>query len=155
VAFDQDAWFNDSYVKTMRQTITIDLGSTTPGLFKGALFEGSVTPNFSQTNPAYGSAPWNAGETSGPGYTAGGEDLTVVSFAELGSAANKIGWRFDAISWTSATISAEGLLIYAPGLSNRAFVLRAFGQEYDSSDGTYSITFHADGVWRTVLRATA
>lgn len=154
MAFDQDAWFNDTFTKVMRQTITIDIGSTTPGVFKGALYQASITPNFSQSNPAYNTSPWNAGETSGPGYTAGGNDLTVVSFAEL-STANKVGWKFSSTSWSSATIAAEGLLIYAPGLSNRAFVFRWFGQSYDSSDGTYSITFHADGAWRTVLRTTA
>lgn len=154
MAFTQDAWFNDTYVKTFRQTITIDVGNTTPGTFKGALWQGSITPDFSQTNPAYGSSPWSSGETSGPGYTAGGNNLTVVSFAEL-TTANKVGWKFSTTQWTSATISADGLLIYAPGLSNRAFLFRWFGQTYDSSDGTFSITFHADGAWRTVLRNSA
>lgn len=154
MAFDQDAWFSDTYVKTVRQTITIDLGNTTPGTFKGALFTATVVPDFSQTNPAYNSSPWNAGQASGPGYTAGGNSLTVVSFAELATA-NKIGWKFSPTTWSSATIAAEGLHIYAPGLSNRSFLFRWFGQSYDSSDGDYSITFHADGAWRTVLRNTA
>lgn len=155
MAFDQDAWFNDTYTKLLRQTITVDVGSTTPGVFKGALWQASITPNFSQTNPAYGSAPWNSGETSGPGYTAGGNNLTVTSFAELAGSTNKIGWKFQTTSWTSATIAADGLLIYAPGLSNRAFVFRWFLQNYDSSNGDYEIAFHTDGAWRTVLRNAA
>ncbi|MER7361948.1 hypothetical protein [Nonomuraea wenchangensis] len=155
MAITQDGWFNDTYIKVFRQTITIDVGSTTPGLFKGALWTGSVTPDLSQSNPAYGSAPWNSGETSGPGYTAGGNDLTVVSFAELSGVANKVGWRFAATSWTGATIAADGLLVYAPGLSNRAFLLRYFGQTYDSSDGEYSVTPDTTGIWRTVLRNAA
>jgi hypothetical protein len=154
MAFTQDAWFSDTYTKAFRQSITIDVGDTTPGLFKAALYEGPTVPNFSQTNPAYNADPWDEGETSGPGYTAGGADLTVVSFAEL-STANKLGWKFDPIEWTSATISAEGLLIYAPSLTNKAFVFRWFSQAYDASDGTFSITFPADGAWRTVLRTTA
>ena len=155
MAITQDGWFNDSFVKTIRQTITIDVGNTTPGTFKGALWTGSVTPDFSQTNPAYGTAPWDSGETSGPGYTSGGSDLTVVSFAELAGVANKVGWRFSAVSWTSATISADGLLVYAPGLSNRAFLLRYFGSTFDSSDGTFTVTPDTTGIWRTVLRTTA
>jgi hypothetical protein len=154
VAFTQDAWFNDSYVKTFRQQITIDVGSTTPGLFKGALWQGSITPDFSQASPAYNASPWDSGQTTGPGYTAGGADLTVTSFAELGSAANKIGWKFSPVSWTATTLAAEGLLIYAPSLSNRAFLFRYFGQEYTTSDGDLTITFHSDGAWRTVLRTT-
>ncbi|MEU4224272.1 hypothetical protein AB0F17_08265 [Nonomuraea sp. NPDC026600] len=155
MAFTQDAWFNDTYTKLVRQTITIDVGSTTPGVFKGALYTGTVVPDFSQTNPAYNVSPWNTGQASGPGYTAGGNDLTVVSFAELSGVANKVGWRFSATTWTSATFAAEGLLIYAPGLSNRAFVFRWFGQSYDASDGDYEITFDTTGAWRTVLRNTA
>ena len=156
MAFDQDAWFNDTYTKLLRQTITIDIGSTTPGIFKGALFQGSVTPNFSQTNPTYGSSPWNSGEPTGqPGYTTGGENLTVISFAELAGTANKIGWRFQTTAWSSATFSAEGLLVYAPGLSSRAFVFRWFGQAYDSSNGDYEVNFHADGITRFALRSAA
>lgn len=155
MAITQDGWFNDSFTKVFRQTVTIDVGSTTPGVFKGALFAGTITPDFSQTNPAYGSAPFNSGEASGPGYTSGGNSLTVVSFAELSGIANKVGWRFSATSWTSATIAAEALLVYAPGISNRAFVLRWFTQSYDSSDGDYTITPDTTGMWRTVLRNAA
>ncbi|MEV6036041.1 hypothetical protein AB0L65_33140 [Nonomuraea sp. NPDC052116] len=155
MAITQDGWMNDTYVKLMRQQITIDVGSTTSGIFKAALWTGSVTPDFSQANPAYNVAPWNSGQTVGPGYTAGGNDLTVTSFAELAGAANKVGWRFAATSWSSATIAAEALVVYAPGLSNRIFVVRWFTQSYDSSDGTYTVTPDATGVWRTVLRSAA
>lgn len=154
MAFSQDAWFNDTYVKLVRQQITIDVGSPAPGLFKGALWQGTITPDFSQVSPAYNTAPWNAGETTGPGYTAGGNDLTVVSFAELATT-NKVGWKFSPVSWTATTLAAEGLLIYAPSLSNKAFVFRYLGQEYTTSDGDLSITFHSDGAWRTVLRNAA
>lgn len=157
MSFTQDAFFSDTFVKLARQTITIDVGSTTPGLFKGALWNGSgVTPLFSQTNPAYGGAPWNAGEPTGsPGYTTGGENLTVISFAELAGIANKVGWRFNTVTWTSATITADGLLIYAPGISNRAFILRYFGQLYDSSNGDYEINFDTTGAARWMLRLAA
>lgn len=154
MAITQDAWFIDSYVKTMRQTVTIDVGSTTPGVFKGALYTGAVVPDFSQTSPAWNIAPWNSGESSGPGYTAGGQNLTVVSFAGLATA-NKVGWKFNTITWTSTTLSAEGLLIYAPGLSNRAFLFRWFDGVRTTSDGDFEIAWHADGAWRTVLRDTA
>lgn len=155
MAITQDGWFNDTYTKVFRQTVTIDVGNTASGTFKGALWTGTVTPDFSQVNPAYSVAPWNAGEAAGPGYTAGGNNLTVVSFAELSGVANKIGWRFNSTSWLSATIAADGLLIYAPSLTNRAFLFRWFGQTFDSADGTYSVTPDATGVWRTILRNAA
>jgi hypothetical protein len=155
VALTQDGWFNDTMVKALSNTIALNLADTTPGTFKGALYEETATPNFSQVNPAYGTAPLNADESSGPGYTAGGSNLTVVSFAELASAANKLGWKLNAIEWTESTIDAAGLLIYVPALSNRAVLMRYFGQEYSTADGTFSVTFATDGVWRQVLRNTA
>jgi hypothetical protein len=154
--FTQDAYFSDTYTKLMRQTISIDVGDTTPGLFKGALWQGSITPDFSQSNPAYGTSPWDSGEPIGsPGYTTGGEDLTVISFGELVGTANKVGWKFDPVTWSAATIAAEGLLIYAPSLSGRAFIFRYFGQSYDSSNGDYELNFHTDGATRFMLRLAA
>lgn len=154
MAISQDGWFNDTIIKALSNTIALDLSNTTPGTYKGALFQSALTPNFSATNPAYGSSPYDANETSGPGYTAGGVSMTVTAFAEL-AAANKIGWKFAAIGWTSATITARGLLIYAPGLSSRAVLLRDFGQDYASQDGSFDVTFHTDGVWRSVWRNAA
>lgn len=155
MAITQDGWFNDTMIKALSNTIALNLADTTPGIYKGALFGGGLSPNFSQANPAYGTSPLNSAETTGPGYTAGGVDMTVSGFGELAGSTNKIGWKFSPIGWTEATIAAEGLLIYVPSLANRAVLLRSFGSEYDAQDGSYSITFHADGVWRTVLRNTA
>jgi hypothetical protein len=155
LSITQDGWFNDTLIKALSNTIALDLSNTTPGTFKAALFQETLTPNFSQTNPAYGSSPFNADEASGPGYTAGGVNLTVTSFAELAGSANKIGWKMSAIGWTSATFAARGLLIYAPGLSNRAVLLRDFTQTYSSQDGDYDVTFHTDGAWRSVWRNAA
>ncbi|MFB4280856.1 hypothetical protein ACBJ59_36590 [Nonomuraea sp. MTCD27] len=155
MAITQDAWFVDTFTKLMRQTITLDPGGTTPGLFKGALFTGTVVPDFNQSNPAYGVSPLNAGESSGPGYTAGGMNLTVASFGTL-TATNKVGWRFNTVTWTATTLSSEGLLIYVPSLSNRAAVLRSFDGVKTTSDGDFEIAFDTEGgAWRVVLRNTA
>ncbi|MBG0828563.1 hypothetical protein HS041_12365 [Planomonospora sp. ID67723] len=153
----QDGWFSDTYIKALSNDIALDLGDTTAGTNKGALFTGSVssgTIDFDATNPAYGSSPFNANEASGPGYTAGGINMTVTSFAVLATA-NKVGWKFSTLLWTATTITAEGLLVYVPGLSNRAVLYRWFGQAYPTSDGDFQITFHADGIWREKLRGTA
>jgi hypothetical protein len=152
----QDAWFNDTLIKALSNDIALDLSDTTPGAYKGALFEesvGSGSPNWNQTNPAYGSSPWNADEASGPGYASGGLDMTVLSFADL-AATNKVGWTLDELTWTGATFAAAGLLIYVPSLSNKAVIFRAFGQSYDASDGDYSVAW-AESAWRTVLRSAA
>jgi hypothetical protein len=150
----QDGWFNHTYVQALSNDIALDLSDTTPGTFKGALFQAGLTPDFSQSTPTYGAAPFDEDESVGPGYTGGGADLTVVSFGGL-AAANKVGWKFSPVLWTETTIEAAGLLVYAPGLSDLAVLLRYFGQTYQTADGNFELTFHADGVWRNVLRATA
>ena len=154
MAITQDGWFNDTLIKALANDIALDLGDTTGGTFKGALFQSALTPDFSASNPAFGSSPYNANEASGPGYTSGGVDMTVLSWGEVSGTANKVAWVLDDIEWTGATIEAAGLLIYVPGLSNRAVLLRAFGQSYSAQDGLFSIS-SVDGMWRTVLRNSA
>ncbi|GAA0853507.1 hypothetical protein ACFQVD_26435 [Streptosporangium amethystogenes subsp. fukuiense] len=154
----QDGWFSDTFVKAMSDDIALDLSDTTPGAFKAALFTGSVaggTINFDQTNPAYNSSPFNAGESNGPGYTGGGQDLTVLSWATLTGTENKVAWKVSDLLWSSTTITASGLLIYAPGLSNRAVLFRYFGDEFPTNDGDFEITWPTSGAYLQKLRAAA
>lgn len=153
----QHGMFSDTWIKALGNSIALDLDDTTAGITKGALFTGSVaggTIDFDQANPAYGSSPFNANESAGPGYTAGGLNITVISLAVL-AAANKVGWKVNTLLWTGTTITAEGLLIYVPSLSSRALLYRWFGQAYPTSDGDFQVAFHADGVFRQMLRAVA
>lgn len=147
MAITRDLLFVDTQIKGLTNAIALNLGDTTAGAFKIALFQDSVTPDASQTNPAYGSSPFSSGEVSGAGYTAGGVALTNVVFEEHPSAAGYMRWDFDNVSWASSTITnAKGGLFYVTGLSNRAVLFRSFIQEYSSQDGTFSVNIHADGV---------
>jgi hypothetical protein len=147
VAITRDLWFIDSQIKALKNSIALNLGDTTSGAFKLALFQDSVTPDASQTNPAYGSSPFSSGEVSGAGYTAGGLALTSVVFEELSGSPGYMRWDFDNISWPSSTITdAKGGLFYVTGLSNRALLFRSFIQEYSSQDGTFTVNIHTDGV---------
>lgn len=147
MAITRDLLFVDTQVKALKNTIALNLGDTAGGAFKAALFQDSVTPDASQTNPAYGSSPFSSGEVSGAGYTAGGLALTNVVFEELSGSPGYMRWDFDNLSWASSTITdAKGALFYVTGLSNRAALFRSFIQTYSSQDGTFSVNIHADGV---------
>ncbi|MEU6710012.1 hypothetical protein ABZ897_00920 [Nonomuraea sp. NPDC046802] len=147
MAITRDLLFVDTQVKALTNVIALNLGDTTPGAFKIALFQDSVTPDASQANPAYGSSPFSSGEVAGAGYTAGGLALTSVVFEELSGSPGWMRWDFDNISWPSSTITnAKGGLFYVPGLSSRAVLFRSFIQEYSSQDGTFSVNIHTDGV---------
>lgn len=147
MAITRDLWFVDTTIKAYTNVIALNLGDATAGAFKLALFQDSITPDASQSNPAYGSSPFASGEALGTGYTAGGLALTSVVFQEHPSSAGTIRWDFDNLSWAASTIPlAKGALIYATGLANRAVLLRTFGQEYSSQDGTFAVNLHTDGV---------
>lgn len=155
MAIVADGWFVDTFVKAMTNDVALDLSDGSAGAFKLALFQDTITVDFSQTNPAYGSAPFNAGEVAGAGYTAGGIALTSVVFEEHPSADGWVRWDFANVSWSSSTIpDAKGGLFYAASLSNRAVLFRNFGQAYSSQDGTFSITVHSDGIAQSNLVST-
>lgn len=121
--------------------LALDLDADT---HKVALFSNSVTPNY-DTDTAYGTAPYNANEVSGTGYTAGGATLTT---ATLTSASGVLKFDGDDVSWATSTITgARCALIYANGLAGKnAIVLVDFGQDYSTVSGTLTVTWNAAGI---------
>lgn len=148
-----DGIFVATYVDALNNTIALNLSSATA--FNLALFTNSLVPNFSQASAAYGTAPLNTAEVSGTGYTAGGQALAGAVFEELSGSPGTARWAFTSpVQWTSSTITnARGGLFYVPGISNRAVLLRTFGQDYSTQSGTLTINFHANGVWTNGLVA--
>lgn len=120
--------------------LTLDLTSETQ--WKAAFWGASVTPNFG-TDTAYGVAPWNAGESSGAGYTAGGIAVVNTTLAHVSGS-----MRFDADNFQidDSTITAEGYLLYASTVSNRAFLAVWFGEPKSTEDGTFLVTHDASGI---------
>lgn len=109
---------------------------------KLAFFDSTVTPNFT-TDTAYGTAPWNAGEASGAGYTTGGPTLVNTT---LTVSSGTVYFDADNITLTSSTITAEGALQYWPTKSNRAFLAVWFGGVKETQDGTFLITWNSSGI---------
>lgn len=112
---------------------------------KGALFSNSITPNFT-TDTAYGAAPYNANEVTGTNWPSGGVALTGTTFTGASGTAT-----FDAtdVSVASTTISnARCYLLYADALAgNNAIVLVDFTADYSTSNGTFAIQWHANGIF--------
>ena len=77
-------------------------------------------------------------EVSGTGYTAGG--ATLSSQAVAYDSSNNVAY-FDAAdpSWSSATITARGALIYNNTKSNASIAVLDFGSDYSSSNGTFQV----------------
>lgn len=116
---------------------------------KVALFSNSITPNFT-SDTAYGVAPYNANEVTGTNWASGGVALTGTTFLGASGTAT-----FDAtdVSVAATTITgARCALIYADALAgNNAICLVDFTQDYQTSNGTFAITWHATGIWNLDL----
>lgn len=123
--------------------LAIDLDLET---HKIAMFTNSITPNFS-SDTAYGSAPYNANEVSGTGYSAGGTALTTTAVDE--SPTGTIRWDAADTSWTTSTITnARGGLIYADALAgNNAICLVDFDADYSTVAGTFLIQWASGGIF--------
>lgn len=103
---------------------------------KIALFTNSAS--LDATTTAYSTS----NEVSGSGYTAGGETLTSTTVSTTGTTA-----FFDADdpTWTSASFTARGALIYNSSNGNKAIAVLDFGGDFTVSSGTFQIVFPAAG----------
>ena len=115
----------------------------TSDTFKIALFTSSATLDASTT--AYSAT----NEISGSGYGAGGIALTVVAPAIDGTSAIV---DFNDPSWTSASFTANGALVYNSSKSNKAVAAFAFGSDQTVSSGTFTITIPSAASGTAVVR---
>lgn len=91
-----------------------------------------------------------SGETSGVGYTPGGNTLTV-SVAPTSSGTTAF-ISFANTSWTTATITARGALIYNSTKSNKAVAVLDFGSDKTSTAGTFQINFPTADASNAIIR---
>jgi len=112
--------------------------------FKIALYTSSASLDASTT--AYSSS--NEVSDSGS-YSAGGGSLTSVTPTTSGTTAI---CDFADISFTSATITARGALIYNSSNSNKAICVLDFGGDKTSTSGTFTIQFPAADASNAILR---
>lgn len=112
-----------------------DFTASTGDAFKLALYTSSASLDASTTT--YSSS--NEVPDSGT-YAAGGGTLTNITPSSSGTTALT---DFDDLSFTSATITARGALIYNSTNSNKAVAVLDFGGDKTSTSGTFTIQFPA------------
>jgi hypothetical protein len=103
---------------------------------KIALYTSSAS--LDATTTAYSSS----NEVSGTGYTATGVTLTSTAVSTTGTTAH---FDADDPTWTSASFTANGALIYNSSNSNKAIAVLAFGGDFTVAGGTFKIVFPAAG----------
>ena len=87
--------------------------------------------------------------SSGTAYTAGGATLTSVTPTTSGTTAI---CDFADVSYTSASFTANGALIYNDDQSDKAVAVIAFGGDKTVSSGTFTIQFPTADASNAIIR---
>ena len=122
---------------------THNLTASSGDTFKLALFTSSACLGAATT--AYSTS----NEVSGTGYSAGGATLTSVTPTTDGTTAV---CDFADVSFTSASFTANGCLIYNSSQSDKAVAVIAFGGDKTVSSGTFTIQFPTADASNAIIR---
>ena len=122
----------------------MDFSSDTAQTFKIALYTSSATLGAGTT--AYSVT----NEVSGTGYTAGGN--TLVISANPTTSGTTAFLDFADTTWSAATITARGALIYKSGGGNPAVAVLDFGSDKTSTAGDFTIQFPTADASDAILR---
>ena len=125
---------------------THDFTASTGDTFKLALFTSSATLGAGTTAYATTNEITN---TSGSAYSAGGNTLTSVTPVLDSSTAV---CDFSDVSWTSATFTANGALIYNDDQSDKAVCVIAFGGDKTATNGTFTVQFPTADASNAIIR---
>jgi len=110
--------------------------ATSGDQFKIALYTNSATVSASSTVYV---ATGETTNTAGTAYTAGGQNLTSVTPALKSS--TTACCDFTDVSWSTASFTAYGAVIYNSDQSNKAVCVLNFGGDKTASAGTFTIQF--------------
>ena len=115
-------------------------------LYTSSASMGATTTAYSTSN--------EVSNSSGSAYSAGGKVLTSPTVT--GGASTSTAYvDFADVSWTSASFTANGALIYRQDGSaptNDAVVVLAFGGDFTASNGTFTIQFPTAGGGSEIIR---
>ena len=88
-------------------------------------------------------------EVVGTGYTAGGNTLTGATVSLSGTTAYV---DFSDTTWSTATITARGALIYNSSKSDKAIAVLDFGSDKTSTAGDFTVQFPTNDASSAIVR---
>ena len=118
--------------------------ATTPDTFKIALYTSSATLDASTTVYSTSNEVPSTGN-----YSAGGNTLTTIAPTSSGTTAFL---DFNDTTWSNATITANGAMIYNSTQSNAAVAILAFGGDKTSTAGDFTIIFPTADASNAIIR---
>lgn len=118
--------------------------STAADTFYIALYTSSAT--LDATTTVY----TTSNEVTGTGYTAGGQALTISQVPTSSSTTAYLS--FSNVTWSTATITARGAMIYNSTQGNKCVAILDFGSDKSSTAGDFTIQFPAAAAATAILR---
>lgn len=129
-----------------------DFTASTGNTFKIALGKAtaSVIGSYGAATTNYSNLTGNSDElANGSGYTTGGNTLTSVTPVADGTTAV---CDFDNTTWSAATFTTSGAIIYNSSASNAAVAVLSFGGDQQVSSGDFTIQFPAAAASTAIIR---
>ena len=126
-----------------------NFGPTTPNTFKIALY--TAAANIDATTTVYTTTD----EVVGTGYTAGGNTLVISTSPTSANNSASIPTAFISFSntsWTSASFTCRGALIYNSTQGNKSVAVLDFGSDKTVSNDTFLITFPTSDANSAIVR---
>ena len=132
-------------------TGTHNFTNSTGDTFKVALFKAnaSIVGTYGAATTNYSDMTGNSDENTGTGYASGGNTLTNVTPTSSSTTAFT---DFTDTTWSSATITSRGALIYNTSASNAAVCVLDFGSDKTSTSGDFSIIFPTADASNAIIR---
>lgn len=133
-------------------TATHNFTNGTGNTFKIALGKAtaSITGTYGAATTNYSDLTGNSDElANGSGYTTGGATLTNVTPTSSGTTAYT---DFADATWTSASFTTSGAIMYNSSASNKAIGVLDFGGNQQVSSGDFTIQFPAAAAATAIIR---
>ena len=130
----------------------MDFNVTSGSTFKIALIKANASQSgtYSAATTNYSDVTGNSDELPATGgYSTGGNTLTNIDPTTSGTTAFV---DFADTTWTSATFTTRGCIIYNTSQSNKAVMVIDFGADFSVSGGTFQIQFPAANASDAILR---
>lgn len=116
---------------------------------KIALIKASPTGTYGAATTNYSDVTGNSDEATGTNYTTGGNTLAGATISLDGSTAII---DFTDTTWASATVSADGCIIYNTSQANKAIATIDFGGNKTSTNGDFVVQFPAAAASTAIIR---
>ena len=124
-------------------------GPTSPDTFKIALY--TAAASVGPTTTVY----TTSGEVVGTGYVAGGNTLAISTSPTSGDNTQSVPTAFVSFTnstWTSATFTARGALIYNSTEGNKSVAVLDFGADKTVTNDTFQIIFPTASATSAIVR---